>query len=205
MQSMGLGMGARFIPRMPRVPMGRVRMPSLPKVPRAELPRDGRGWFSIGFRNAGTFFDTAAVTTMLDHTTWQVYNRFGAVVRVTAKRSMRKKAGPSTPGRPPHAHGNPLIKRRMRYGFDMVVHSVVIGPGLNNARSGGQLDKLEDGGFITVTEMVWRRSKPTDGGMRRNYRRRETRRIYTLPRPFMGPAFKKTLPNLPSYWAQYSK
>lgn len=131
------------------------------------------------------FFDRDLVIRAVDKTTHRALNHFGASVRITARRSMRKRPGPSAPGTPPHRHGNPLIYNLMAYAFDVVHRSTVIGPTLLK----GGWSPYGDTTIPQVNEyggIVMRR----DG------------RIYNYPaRPFMQPAFEKGQDRLDKFWA----
>lgn len=124
------------------------------------------------------FFDKAAVVRNVDATTRRVLSRFGAFVRRTARSSIRKRKRVSDPGSPPSSHTG-LLKRFIWFGYDPGRDSVVIGPArLSQAGRGKAPALLEHGGTA----------------------RRGKKRTRYEPRPFMGPAFEKELPQLPAMW-----
>ena len=98
-------------------------------------------------------------------------SRAGGAVRLTARRSMRKRKGPSKVGTPPNTHTGGL-KKSILYSVDARAGSVVIGP-----------DATIVGDFARAHEF---------GG---TYRGRKYDK-----RPFMGPALDKIKPRLPEFW-----
>jgi len=124
------------------------------------------------------FFDSPKVVRAVDKSTRRVLSRFGAFVRQTAKQSIRKRKKTSTPGTPPSSHTG-LLKRFIFFGYDRQKDSVVIGPTrLTDNNRGEAPSILEYGGRTTV----------------------DKKRVKISARPFMGPAFEKEKPNLPSLW-----
>lgn len=139
------------------------------------------------------FFDREAVQKAVDAATVRTLNRLGAMVRLTARRSMRRKKGPSAPGQPPHAHGGPKkagkkftgawLKELILYSYDPLTRTVVVGP-LKFRRSnvpalhefGGTADKVE---WRTVAG----KRVPVKVGV-----------SHYPPRPYMKPALDKILP-----------
>jgi len=141
----------------------------------------------IGMRvDKRMFFDRKRVVDATDRVTRRVLSKFGAFVRQTAKRSIRRRKRPSRPGQPPSSHTG-LLKRRIFFGYDREKQSVVIGPAPINQRS--------PYGDTTVPELL------EEGG---RVRRREpggrTETLNYRARPFMGPAFEKEQPKLPAMW-----
>ena len=136
----------------------------------------------IDMRFKELFFDAKAVTSRVDVATRRVLSRFGAFVRRTAKSSIRKRKRPAPPGNPPSSHTG-LLKRFIFFGYEPRKRSVVIGPALLTQRGRGEAPSLlEYGGTASLKRRGRRRSV--------NYK----------PRPFMGPAMTKELPQLPSMW-----
>jgi len=127
------------------------------------------------------FFDSPKVINAMDKATRKVLSRFGAFVRRTAKGSIRKRKKSSAPGMPPSSHTG-LLKRFIFFGYDLSRKSVVIGPERLNAKNTDAPHTLEYGG---TTTLAGRDSK---------------RRIHIQQRPYMGPAFEKEKPKLPSMW-----
>jgi phage gpG-like protein len=123
------------------------------------------------------FFDSPKVIRSVDKTTRSVLSRFGAFVRRTAKSSIRKRQKVSESGTPPSSHTG-LLKRFIFFGYDPQKRSVVIGPERLNQKNTDAPHTLEYGGRTTVNK----------------------KRIRISARPFMGPAFEKEKPNLPSMW-----
>lgn len=124
------------------------------------------------------FFDSRKVTSSVDKGTRKVLSRFGAFVRRTARQSIRKRKKPSPAGQPPSSHTGHL-KKFIFFGYEPQKKSVVIGPEVLTDGSKGQAPSvLEYGGKITFNK----------------------KRVSISARPFMGPAFEKEKPILPSMW-----
>lgn len=103
---------------------------------------------------------------------------------------MRRRKGSAPPGTPPHAHEGSL-RRLILFGYDRASDSVVVGPVRLN-KPGAAPSVLEFGGRTTIKQ---RRTRAND-------RRVVTkRRIRIEARPYMGPALKKELPNIPKAWS----
>ena len=96
----------------------------------------------------------------------------GASIRLTARRSIRRRKGPSAPGTPPHTRRG-LLRNAILYAVEPHRQSVVVGPSI---------------------EVVGTSATAHEFGGR--YRRRRYPR-----RPFMGPALERTAPRLPRHWA----
>jgi len=76
------------------------------------------------------FFNTKKVMNLVNKATHRALMGAGALIRTTAKRSMRTRKDPdkaSPAGTPPFAH-NKKLKRSILFGYDMASESVVIGP-----------------------------------------------------------------------------
>jgi len=131
-----------------------------------------------GLKITHLFFDSAKVVRSVDQSTRKVLSKFGAFVRRTAKQSIRKRKTSSAPGTPPSSHTG-LLKRFIFFGYEPQKRSVVIGPTRLTENNRGQAPSiLEYGGRTTV----------------------DKKRVKISDRPFMGPAFEKEKPNLPSMW-----
>lgn len=96
----------------------------------------------------------------------------GAVIRLRAQRSIRKRKGPSKPGRPPHTRFK-FLPKTIVYAVDHWRGSVVIGPAATLA---GKLGAAHEHGGV--------------------FRRRRY-----PPRPFMSKAFEASKSRLPKLWA----
>jgi len=125
------------------------------------------------------FFDSRHVMNRVDKATRSVLSKFGAYVRRTARRSIRKRKRRSRPGKPPSDHTG-LLKRFIFFGYDPDKQSVVIGP--EKLGKGEAPPALEYGGTSTVEEDD------------------EKKQVRIKARPFMGPAYEKELPGLPQMW-----
>jgi hypothetical protein len=99
-----------------------------------------------------------------------------AVIRLQARRSIRKAKGPSTSGTPPHTRKGRL-RNAIKYAVSKSPPSAVIGPDAAVAGTSGKAHEF--------------------GG---KYKRQQYDR-----RPFMLPALEKTRNRLPSTWANSVK
>jgi hypothetical protein len=149
---------------------------------------------AIGFKTTRMFFDRPAVQTAMDKGKRKVFSRFGAFVRTTAKRSIKKapymsrkrrgqkrtdfRTATSRPGHPPYNRTG-LLKKFIFFSYDRDADSVVIGPERLNQKKGDAPAVLEYGG----------ESRLANG-----------KRIVIQARPFMGPAFYQEQSQLPKLW-----
>ena len=95
----------------------------------------------------------------------------GALIRTTARRSIRKRKGDSLPGQPPHTHTNAL-RKSILFDVDREEQSVIIGPTANIIGEAGAVHEHGEDYFG------------------RHYPKR----------PFMGPALKKMQPRVAAIW-----
>ena len=134
----------------------------------------------VKMRMASLFFDAPRVVRAVDAATRRALSRAGAFIRQRAKTSIRKRKGVSKPGGPPHSHAGHL-RRLIFFAYEPHDRTMVIGPLPFRKAEAPRL--LEFGGAVTRKSRSGRR-----------------RRLTYEPRPFMGPAMDKELPNLPSRW-----
>jgi hypothetical protein len=127
------------------------------------------------------FFDRAAVMNATSRAERKVLSRFGAFVRQRARTSMKRRKGPSPPGKPPGVQVG-LLKQHLYFAWDGVRRSVVIGPARLNQKVGEVPATLEYGGPTVVV------------------RRGQARRVVIAPRPYMAPAFAAEQKSLPPLW-----
>jgi len=143
----------------------------------------------INMKVTALFFDTPKVKRAVNRAKRRSLSRAGAFIRTRARTSMRRRRGSAAPGEPPHAHEGSL-RRLILFAYDPAVDSVVVGPlGFRNSAIPGT---LEFGG----KEVVKRRRTLKSGK-----RVIESKRVNIAARPYMGPALKKELPNIPRQWA----
>lgn len=116
-----------------------------------------------------------------------------ALVRKTAKWSIRKRKKISRPGDPPSSHANQLLKRNIFYEVDRRRQNATIGPVALNQRIKGIPETLEHGGKSTIIPWVSKRGS-------RKERKRKVRMVTVKARPFMGPALEKVRTKLVKYW-----
>lgn len=108
----------------------------------------------------------------------------GALVRTIAKRSMRKRKGPASPGSPPNVHSGEL-KKLLVFSWDQQSESVVVGPAWFNGSPVPSV--LEHGGTSMRTVRV------KGGGRKRMPARIEAR-------PYIQPAVDKAQERYPDIW-----
>jgi len=124
------------------------------------------------------FFDRKKIKRKVDVRTRKVLSKFGSFVRRSAQHSIRPSKRTSPPGHPPFSHSGKL-RKKIYFMFDPKRRSVVIGPIIYPGKTGRALPALEYGG---KTDM------PSG----------DVAKIEA--RPFMGPAFDRNLPVVPSLW-----
>lgn len=124
-------------------------------------------------------FNPSNVKRAVDNGTRRVFSKFGAYVRTSARRSIRKpgkKTKVSLPGKPPRSHTG-MLKRLIFFGYDRLRRSVVIGPRKVRGISRGRAPRtLEHGGRMASADTKIK------------------------ARPYMGPAFGKGKKQLPAMW-----
>lgn len=115
----------------------------------------------------------------------KIGKRFGAYVRTTAQRSIKrpnKSGDPSPPGQPPRAQTKTL-KSSIIFAYDPAERAVFIGARLLPGRVGKDApEALEHGGYSTAESKGRRRRQRVE------------------KRAFMQPALEKRLPELPLLW-----
>lgn len=73
------------------------------------------------------FLDRTAVLLAVGRARQRAMMRIGGFIRTTARRSMRKRKGPSAVGSPPNAHVG-LLRKHVYFSYDRQSDSVVVGP-----------------------------------------------------------------------------
>jgi hypothetical protein len=141
------------------------------------------------------FFDRPGVLRYLSKKEAKYLSRAGGTIRLTAKRSIRKRKGISKPGSPPSSHEGSL-KRFLFYGLDKTNGSVVIGPSAIMRQSSG----TEKRGASLLEFGGWTRRKKTRYD-RKGQRYKVIERLHYKARPFMQPALEKIEPRLPQMFA----
>lgn len=124
------------------------------------------------------FFDRRSIARAVDRARRRALVRSGAYVRTVAKRSIRRRKGPSRPGQPPHSHVG-LLRDQIFYAYDPRRESVVVGPRVfHEARDVPGV--LEFGGTLPVGPRGRAARYPA--------------------RPYMGPALERSEPKLAEFW-----
>lgn len=156
------------------------------------------------------FFDRLLIQSPLEKAEHKFLNRAGAAVRLTSRRSIRKRKKISSPGQPPTSRTG-LLKQFIFYVKDPAGNGVVVGPALlNTTQERDTLFLLEHGGQRRTRRGYWytagtgeqgrdKRGHFTKRSGERKYVPKGTRQNYK-PRPFMGPALDKTKPRLAEFW-----
>jgi hypothetical protein len=130
------------------------------------------------------FFDSPAVLASVDSATRKVLNRIGGMIRLTARRSIKKAPSHSSiskPGKPPLSHTG-LLKNYIYYSFDQQARSVVVGPAALNAKGKDVPRILEYSGNTKI--------KTKQGN----------KNVHIAARPFMAPALKVSQPKMAALW-----
>lgn len=131
-------------------------------------------------------FSTRPILTAVDRAKIRYVTKAGAFIRSDARRSIRKRKRPAPPGKPP-ANRTGTLKHFIRFAVDKSHPiSVVIGPELIASQRDSQ-KTLELGGSV-------KRDIFSKGGKRQST-------VFYKPRPYMGPAYEKTEPDLPALFA----
>jgi hypothetical protein len=126
-------------------------------------------------------FTSPRVVFAIEQGQAKVFKRFGAFVRQTARRSIRKRKRVSLPGQPPSSHTG-AIKNLIQFAYDAKARSVVIGPILGSSRSGAP------------AALEWGAPSRIAAG------KRQGEEIRIQPRPYMTPAFTQETSKLPALW-----
>jgi len=142
--------------------------------------------FNVHFKAAkGMFFDRVKITNKADKQTMKALSKFGAYVRQTSRRSIRKRKASSRPGQPPSSHTG-ILKQFIFFGYDSNRRSVVIGP-VNTSRKASNIPAtLEYGGTVKISHGAAKGKTAT-----------------IEARPYMGPAFDEELSKVSKLWAPY--
>lgn len=180
--------------------------------------------------NAMSRFDQRKVQRRAAQGSIRSLRHAGAYLRLTARRSIRRSATESKPGTPPHTRRGRL-RESIRFSVEKNRQRVIIGPAYSkihrigsrhefggtehpkwnpnwNLRPGGHGPLAFDS--HTVTGSVGKLRTPAQVTRARRIAREwqrtwKSKRAGGLatypPRPFMGPALRKTEPRLPRMWA----
>jgi phage gpG-like protein len=184
----------------------------------------------IGLR-VRTEFHAQKIKQKVAVATFRSLGHAGAAIRLTARRSIRRRKNPSLPGTPPSTQTGRL-KRSIRY--ERFPDTVLIGP-VNEIA--GKLWNLHEFGGVRKRRRKLRRHKFRVGeygpisaktrGIKTTFlrirlqtaaqanratrlieeenERRATQRARYPRRPFMGPALEINRPRLPRFWANSVK
>ena len=122
----------------------------------------------------------------------QIGRRMGAYVMTTARRLLqrpRKDGQPSSPGQPPRAGA--AFKKNLLFAWDKVTRSTLIGPRLLPGKPyQDAIEALEEGKQTTRMVFVGKGREA----------KRMRRRVNYQARPFMVPALKQRIGELPGLW-----
>ena len=130
------------------------------------------------------FFDSPAVIAAVDEATRKVLNRIGGMIRLTARRSIKKapsRTAVSKPGKPPFSHTG-LLRNYIYYSFDPLSRSVLVGPVALRAKGKDVPHTLEYSGRTKI--------KTKHG----------SKNVHIAARPFMAPALKISQPKMAALW-----
>ncbi len=121
---------------------------------------------------ARTRFDKARIAKASRDGSIKSLGHGAATIRLIARRSIKRSAEPSAPGKPPHTRKG-QIKKAILYEVEKAEQRAVIGPEFS---------------VVGPSAMAHEHGGRFRGGRFRK-------------RPFMGPALVKTTPRLPRMWA----
>lgn len=187
--------------------------------------------FTVSMKVKHLFFDRAKVKKAMDATTHKAMREAAGTIRKIAQQSMRyvspKSKVYSRPGEPPRARRpHPWVRKFLWFYYDPREKVAVIGP-VHISRSTNALHTLEFGGHVSGPNRRRRKRRLGSIGEIRIVGKDAVRvRLTTQgmvnrandlnkqlygpdkvsfrlePRPFMGPALKKEIPQLPRRWAK---
>jgi hypothetical protein len=132
------------------------------------------------FKVKTLFFDKPAVVAAVDKATRKVLNRIGGMIRLTARRSIKKAPNgksASKPGKPPLSHTG-LLRNYIYYSFDPQARSVVVGPVALRAKGKNVPHTLEYSGNTKI----------------------RNKNIHIAARPYMGPALAVNKSRMAAVW-----
>ena len=130
------------------------------------------------------FFDSKTVVSAVDEATRKILNHIGGMLRLTARRSIKKAPSHnsvSKPGKPPLSHTG-LLRNYIWYSFDPQANSVVAGPVALNAKGKNVPHILEYSGDARI--------KTKNG----------SKNVHIAARPFMGPALETNTGRMAALW-----
>ena len=180
---------------------------------------------------AKTKFDAAGVRKKVEAASFRSLGHAGGAIRLTARRSIRRRKAPSNPGSPPHTRSGNL-KRSIR--SEAKPDEVVIGPvnefggriwnlhEFGGVAKGRRLLKsyrftpgefgpirIKTAGFNTSFHrtklQTWAQANRASRLVAEENRRRQAQVRRYPKRPFMGPALAINRPRLPKFWANSVK
>jgi hypothetical protein len=132
------------------------------------------------------FFDSSAVIAAVDTATRKVLNHIGGMIRLTARRSIKKApthSAASKAGKPPLSHTG-LLKNYIWYSFDPQASSVVVGPVALRAKGKDVPHTLEYGGKTVLSRKFSAVSRTAT----------------IAKRPYMKPALEANVPKIAALW-----
>lgn len=163
------------------------------------------------------FFDRPAVVAATDPATRRALSKAGAFIRRDARSNTRKAKKTSQPGESPRGKTG-LLRKNIFFSYDPASRSVLVGPARLNGtdgevprllEEGGEVERrffliAEDGGPAETDAGTRRRNRNARGRFTnvrvRSSRKAKPRRVRYEPRPYMQPAFAKTLPRVPEFF-----
>lgn len=127
------------------------------------------------------FFDRKVVIDAVGKARSKAMLRIGGYIRLTSRRSIRKRKGSSKPGSPPHSHVG-LLRQHIYFSYDFGSKTVVIGPAL--ITTPGRRFATPDGDETVPSVLEYGGSV----NMRRRSNRPGQFKKVIAARPYMGPA-----------------
>jgi len=128
-------------------------------------------------------FDARGIQREVARKERRVLMRFGAFTMRRMRQLIRKRKRPAAEGKPPSSHAGTL-KQFIRFAYEALTGSVVIGPMLLSGKVGDAPAALEGGGPSEMLVAGRRKTIDIDA------------------HPFAEPAFQAELPGVPDMWAR---
>lgn len=140
------------------------------------------------------FFDRIKVQRAIEKSRYRPMYRVAGMIRVTARRSMRKRKRASAAGTPPSRHvGEPNLQT-IWFAWDPSIDGIVAGPLGFNHHEGAVPGVHEHGGELLLNDWA-----VTGTGATKRLVRKKRRARYPA-RPFMQPALEAVARKYPDLW-----
>jgi len=141
----------------------------------------------LTMKMTGLFVDRKEVARAIAKSKKRPLVRWGALTRIIARQSIRKRKKSAAAGKPPSSHSPEPNLRTIYFAWDMDTETVPVGPVLLDGRTDPPLPEvIQKGGPVASRRKV-----------RGRYITKKVRR-YVKPHPFMGPALEESARKAPN-------